>query len=154
MWKIRPKEELECFDKIIMESTPKEDFTREKREINHLRIFGCLVYIHVPREKRTKLDPAGKQAIFAGYSESAKAYRIFIPNQRKMELSRDVTFEEDVAYRRSRRTHSDSDDSQELSASPCPPTEKENVEDDIVEPTNPVDPVVPDYIPRDTTVLG
>ena len=28
--------------------TPEEDFTREKPEIGHLRIFGCLVYIHVP----------------------------------------------------------------------------------------------------------
>ena len=76
-----------------------------------MRIFGCPVYIHVPREKRTKLDPAGKQGIFVGYSESAKAYQIYIPDQRKMELSRDVTFEEDVAYRRLRRIDYDSDDS-------------------------------------------
>ena len=53
---------------------PKEAFVEEKPEINHLRIFGCPVYIHVPREKRTKLDPAGKQGIFVGYNESAKAY--------------------------------------------------------------------------------
>ena len=64
--------------------TPEEAFTEEKSEINHLRIFGCPVYIHVPREKRTKLDPAGKQGIFVGYSELAKAYRIYIRDQRKM----------------------------------------------------------------------
>ena len=40
--------------------TAEEAFTGEKLEISHLRIFGCLVYIHVPREKRMKLDPAGK----------------------------------------------------------------------------------------------
>ena len=40
--------------------TPEEAFTGEKLDISHLRIFGCLVYIHVPREKRTKLDPARK----------------------------------------------------------------------------------------------
>ena len=28
------------------------------------------------------------------------------------------------------------------------------MEDDIVEPTDPVDPVVPDPIPRDITVMG
>ena len=41
---------------------------------------------------------------FVGYGESAKAYQIYIPGQRKIELSRDVTFEEDIAYRRSRHT--------------------------------------------------
>ena len=90
--------------------TPEEVFTGEKPEISHLRIFGCPLYIHV-REKKTKLDPAGKQGIFVGYNESTKAYWIYIADQRKMELSRGVTFEEDVAYQRSRRFDSDSDDS-------------------------------------------
>lgn len=66
--------------------TPEEAFIGENLEISHLRIFECPVYIHVPREKRTKLDPAWKRGIFAGYSESEKAYRIYIPDQRKMEL--------------------------------------------------------------------
>ena len=105
--------------------TPEEAFTREKPDISHLRIFGCPVYIHVPREKRTKLDPTIKQGIFVGYSESVKAYRIYIPDQRKMELSRAVTFEEDVAYQRLRRSKWDSDDSQELLVSPSPPAERE-----------------------------
>ena len=71
-----------------------------------------------------------------------------------MELSRDVTFEEDVAYQRSRRTDSDSDDSQELLASPSPPAEKETLQDDIIEPTDRVNQVIPDPVPIDTTVLG
>ena len=76
-----------------------------------MKIFGCPVYIHIPWEKRTKLDPTRKRGIFVGYSESVKAYRIYIPDQRKMELSTYVTFEEDVAYRRSKHTYSDSDNS-------------------------------------------
>ena len=99
------------------------------------------------------MDPAGKQGIFVSYSESVKAYRIYIPDQRKMELSRDVTFEEDVAYWRSRRSNTDGDDSQELLASP-PPAEKEIMDVDVVEPTDPVDPVVTDPIPRDIAVMG
>ena len=54
--------------------TPEEAFIGENPEISHLRIFGCLVYIHVPREKRMKLDAVGKRGIFVGYSELAKAY--------------------------------------------------------------------------------
>ena len=74
-----------------------------------------------------------------------------------MELNKDVTFEEDVAYRRSRRTDSDSDEqdtSHELLASPSPLVEKETLENDSVDPTDLVDPVVPDSVLRDTFVLG
>ena len=34
------------------------------REVIHLRIFCCPVYIHIPKEKRTKLDSLGKKDIF------------------------------------------------------------------------------------------
>ena len=62
----------------------EKEFTGEKLEIGHLRIFGCPVYIHVPRERRTKLDPSCRNGVFVGYSESAKAYRIYIPRERKI----------------------------------------------------------------------
>ena len=71
-----------------------------------------------------------------------------------MELSRDVTFEEDVAYRRSRRSDWDSDDSQEKMVSPSPPAEREIMDGDIVEPTDPVDLVVTNPIPRDIAMMG
>ena len=34
-----------------------EAFTRVKPEIEHFRLFGCPVYLHVPKEKKSKLDP-------------------------------------------------------------------------------------------------
>jgi hypothetical protein len=61
-----------------------------------LRIFGCPVYIHVPKDKRKKLEPSGKKGIFVGYSETSKAYRIYVPGQQKVEISRDVTFDEKI----------------------------------------------------------
>ena len=59
---------------ILGNKTPEEMFTGEKLEVNHLRIFGCPVYVHVPKDKRSKLDPSGKKGIFVGYSETSKAY--------------------------------------------------------------------------------
>ena len=41
--------------------TPKEVFFGKKLEVIHIRIFRCPVYIHIPKEKRTKLDPSGKR---------------------------------------------------------------------------------------------
>ena len=67
-----------CPHRRLRDMTPEEAFTGEKPEIGHLRIFECLVYIHVPRERRRKLDPSGRKGVFVGYSESAKAYQIYI----------------------------------------------------------------------------
>jgi hypothetical protein len=65
---------------ILENKTPKETFTNEKPEVRHLRIFGFPVYIHVPKEKRTKMEPFGKKGTFVGYSEISKAYRIYVPS--------------------------------------------------------------------------
>ena len=117
--------------------------------------MSCVYY--VPREKKTKLDPSGRKGIFVGYNESTKAYQIYISGQKRIELSRDVTFEEDVAYQRSRHTQSDNDEQeapQELLAAP-PLVEKESMEDDDpLELTDLVDPIVPNAVPRDIAEVG
>ena len=46
--------------------TPEEMYTGKKPEVSHLNIFGFLVYVHILKEKRTKLDPSGKKGIFVG----------------------------------------------------------------------------------------
>jgi hypothetical protein len=78
--------------------TPEEAFIGLKPEIGYFRIFGCPIYFHVPKEKRSKLQPSGIKDTFVGYSESSKAYRIYIHGQRQIEISRDVTFEEEVGF--------------------------------------------------------
>jgi hypothetical protein len=95
--------------KILGNKIPEEVFTGKKPEVSHLRIFGCPVFIHVPKEKRTKLEPSGKKGTFVGYSETSKAYRIYIPGQRQIEINQDITFDEDEAFRRSRESHMDED---------------------------------------------
>ena len=64
----------------------EEVFTKVKPNISHLRISGCPVYIHVPKEKRTKLEPSGRKGIFVEYSETSKAYRVYILGQKNIEL--------------------------------------------------------------------
>ena len=54
--------------------TPKKMYIGKKPEVRHLKIFGCVVYVHIPKEKRTKLDPYGKKGIFVGYCEFSKAF--------------------------------------------------------------------------------
>jgi hypothetical protein len=87
--------------RILGKMTPEEAFTGRRPDVEHIRIFGCLTYSHVPSEKRTKLDPTTQQGILVGYSEVSKAYRIYIPSLRRVVVSRDVRFEEGRAFQRS-----------------------------------------------------
>ena len=79
--------------RVLENKTPKEVFSRKKPEVSHLRLFGCPIYIHIPKEKRTKLDPLGKKGIFVGYSENSKAYRIYFLGFKKIDMSRDTAYE-------------------------------------------------------------
>jgi hypothetical protein len=92
---------------ILGEKTPEEAFTVENSKVGHLRIFGCPVFIHIPKEKRTKMELSGKKAIFVGYNETSKAYRIYVPHKRFIEVSRDVTFHEEVAFKHSKESQQD-----------------------------------------------
>jgi hypothetical protein len=42
---------------ILGNKTPEEMFTGENPEASHLRIFGYPIYVHVPKDKRSKFDP-------------------------------------------------------------------------------------------------
>ena len=51
---------------ILGKMTPEEDFTGRRPDVEHIRIFGCLTFSHVPSEKRTKLDPTTQHGILVG----------------------------------------------------------------------------------------
>jgi hypothetical protein len=117
-------------------------FSRKVPEVSHLRIFGCPVYIHIPKDKRTKLDPSSKKGIFVGYSETSKAYRVYVPGNKKIEINRDVIFDEDVAFCKSKRNHVDEVHDEEPTTSKVPDTEEEELvpkNHDMMEPHKPAD---------------
>jgi hypothetical protein len=97
--------------------TPEEAFSGKKPEVGHFRIFGCTTYSYVPSEKRTKLEPMAERGIFFGYSETSKAFRIYLPSLRKNVLRRDVIFEEDKAFRKSRGTERGEQSSSQIQVS-------------------------------------
>jgi hypothetical protein len=63
-------------------------------------VVQCL-FIYL-KEKRNKLDPSGKKEIFVEYCEVSKAFRTYIPGQHHIEISRDVTFDEDAVLKKSK----------------------------------------------------
>ena len=49
------------------------------------------------------MDPLGKMGIFVGYSESSKAYIIYFLGFKKINISKDITFDKDSSYIKSRK---------------------------------------------------
>jgi len=62
---------------------------------DHLRVFGCKVFVHVPKDERSKLDAKSRQCIFIGYDANEFGYRFYDPIEKKLVRSRDVKFMED-----------------------------------------------------------
>ena len=93
--------------------TPKEMFTSENPKVSHLNIFRCHVYLHVPKEKRSKLDSSGKKGIFVGCSKDSKAYKMYILGFFQIDINRDVTFNEDSTFIKSRKIFANEDHEEE-----------------------------------------
>ena len=55
--------------KFWEDMTPQESFSKRKLEVGHMRIFGCFVYIYVPKDKKNKHESSQKKGIFVGYIE-------------------------------------------------------------------------------------
>ena len=90
------------------------------------------------------MEPSGKKGIFVGYSETSKAYRIYIPGQRNIEVSQDVTFHEEVSFLHSREVPLDAElveqeapatDGESLDKPPYPEDEREESEEGPDVPT-------------------
>ena len=58
--------------------TPEEVWTTKKPNLARLKIFGCVCYVHVPQELRTKLDAKLEKCVFVGYSLERKDIDVII----------------------------------------------------------------------------
>lgn len=79
---------------IDQNTTPYELWTGRKPNLSQLRIFGSPVMVHIPKEKRRKLDKKAKQMFLVGYSENVKGYRLYDPVSRDVIVARDVVIME------------------------------------------------------------
>ena len=74
--------------------TPEQLYTKKIPDVSHLKTFGCICFVPVPQEKRQKLSSKTTMGVFMGYDDASKVYRVYIPSERKIQLSRDVVFDE------------------------------------------------------------
>eukprot|EP00253_Pinus_taeda_P028404 PITA_28404 len=78
----------------LEDKTPQEVWTSKKPFVSHLRVFGCDAYVHVPKEKRTKLDSKYEKCIFIRYKDGLKGYKLWNLVTWKVVYNQDVVFRE------------------------------------------------------------
>lgn len=82
---------------ILLEfKVPEEVWSGRAPEYEHMRRFGCLVYYHMDQGK---LKPRAKRGIFMGYPQGVKCYMIWNLEGKKIVVSRNVSFYENVVYK-------------------------------------------------------
>nr|GEV13382.1 retrovirus-related Pol polyprotein from transposon TNT 1-94 [Tanacetum cinerariifolium] len=69
-----------------------------KGKVSHLRVFGSIAYVHVPSQRRLKLDDRSEKHVFVGYDKQSKGYKLYNPVTRKVVVSRDVEFDEEGSW--------------------------------------------------------
>ena len=62
---------------------------------DHLRVFGCKTFVHIPKDERSKFDVKTRHCIFIGYGMDEFGYKFYDPVNKKMIRSRDAVFVED-----------------------------------------------------------
>lgn len=63
--------------------------------LRQLRVWGCNAYVHIPKEKRTKLQKTAVKGAFVGMEgEDNAIYKIWIPSTKTIVISADVMFDE------------------------------------------------------------
>ncbi|KAL6331686.1 hypothetical protein AAG906_014336 [Vitis piasezkii] len=46
---------------------------------DHLRVFGCKDFVHIPKDERSKLDAKTRLCVFIGYGKDELGYRFYDP---------------------------------------------------------------------------
>ncbi|KAL6314361.1 hypothetical protein AAG906_021191 [Vitis piasezkii] len=74
---------------------PDRIWSNNEISYDHLRVFGCKAFVHIPKDERSKLDAKTRPCVFIGYGQDELGYRFYDPVQKKLVRSRDVVFMED-----------------------------------------------------------
>lgn len=82
-------------------TTPHELFFNEKPDVSRLRAFGCVAFVHIPRQRRSDAwSPRARKTVFLGYAdgEGSKAWIFFDPVTKERIVSVHAVFWETTMY--------------------------------------------------------
>eukprot|EP00253_Pinus_taeda_P024707 PITA_24707 len=70
----------------LEDKTPQEVWTGKKLSLSHLMVFGCDAYVHVLKEKRTKLENKYEKCIFIGEVKDVIKHEVQPKEPKKIEF--------------------------------------------------------------------
>jgi hypothetical protein len=86
------------YTRAVDGKTPIEAWYGRRPDVEHLRTFGCIAHAKVTRPGLQKLADRSIKAVFFGYEQGSKAYKLYDPVANRMIVSRDVVFEEAASW--------------------------------------------------------
>ena len=87
-----------CMTEGVHDITAHEKYFGTKLDLSHLKVLVSISFVHVPDEKRRKLNPKSKKTIFVGYSLEQKGYKSFNLIARQSQVSRHMVFDEVASW--------------------------------------------------------
>ena len=149
-----------------LQMTPHEAWTNEKPSLAHMRMIGCIAWVHIPKEKRKKLDERSQKCFLIGY-ESTNIFRVWNPATKRVERVSHVDFDEsplmasattDTGYWLSEATGDDptggSDAGEDVVEHPKPPVHHHVATDHAPIVEHKSEEVFSDGEPRDARDVG
>ena len=78
--------------------TSFEIYFSRKPNVSYFKVFGCKCFVLNTKDNLGKFDAKSYEAIFVGYSNTSKAYRVFNKSSLTIEESIHVKFEESNVF--------------------------------------------------------
>ena len=70
--------------RVLEYKSPYEILKGRKIDLTHLKVFGCVCFVHIQALNRDKLDARATKCVFMGYSSTQKGYKCFNPVTKKV----------------------------------------------------------------------
>lgn len=62
------------------------------------KIFGCVAYVHIPKNQRSKIEPCAVKCVLLGLGMHQKGYKCYDPVLNRWYVTMDVTFLESESF--------------------------------------------------------
>jgi len=97
-----------------LNQTPYQLWYGEKPNLKHVRVFGCVVYTHIPDRECKKLDKKAQKLRFIGYTETPSNYKVWDEEKHRCYIRHDVIFNETDFGKSSNNTELELESSEEM----------------------------------------
>ena len=81
---------------VLKSEIPDKRWNGKQPAYSYLKRFGCLAFVH---SDEGKLVPRAKKGVLLGYPTGVKGYKVWLINEKKCVISRNVQFQENAVYK-------------------------------------------------------